>query len=1071
MFDRMTLAGGPFMGGLPSLFPMDPQDSSSLVLICLAVTAAAAAILIKLGVVRWVLRLVGVLVRSGIRIGFELWKRLFSWADWPRFFILIAGLLAVGLGGGLQLAFLAVLCGAALLFIGVTTCLAYMFIDLERYEVGRGYKAVHNPLKGQELAANLIQYGHRLGAPMLAGAAVAAIGGFAMLNQGLYHTIGQDWYNLGADKQPTYIDFFAYPVVHLFRIVDLIDLASSQHFLNAAYVHPEHWPAKALLAAFKAFFTLVLLQQLFASMRRGKLLSETIAEFWSPHEPIAERARLSLPQHGVGAVRPLLLSLRSIEFLTKEQRDQIPRVVADIGPAALPILIRHLRDVHENVRAVAAGAIGCLHALDAAHELVTLRHDPSDWVRESMVEALGKIGGATAGVIRRRRFLGRALGAPSRLIGWMIWRKAPRQARNAAESIGLAISTLRAALSDTATAVRREAARALGLIGPAAAAAAPDLIALLYDEDEAVRCQATESLGRVDGPPEAVIAALVGLLPDVSQAVRAAAARTLGSLREKAAEAVPALVPLLQDREEAVRLAAAEAVGRIGTLNGDATPTLVEGLQNPDNVVRADTAEALGSIGETAVEATPALVQALKDTNDRVRAKAAEALGKIGEAAAEAVPSLVRALHDKDNWVSAMAAEALGEMGESADGAIPALMRSLGHINPQVRSNAAEALGKMGDAAASAAPALEKAARDEDAGVRSQAVRALGAVVPTAKEDRILLGAIADADPTVRAAAVEALGKRGETDEEVVGALLRALADPADAVKVEATKALPRLATATEPTITGLCALLDDDNAWVQLHAALALSRFGASAALAGAALLRAAQTAELDVREQAMRALVMIQPPEIVAALAAGLKDASGEIRKVASAGLMKAATVPPEVVADLIIALRDPEVQVRANAAHALARLDDLPAEAVAPLIECASDPRDDLRMNAALALSKAPAARAAKMFTLLIEDPNPRIRLIAARFALLQDVGAAAADAVVRAALSDPALKVRKGAMDLIESLGPKAEAWRDALKQQMVQEEDLGLREMMGGLIERLEDDAAAKVLAPILQASP
>jgi HEAT repeat protein len=1065
------------MGGLPSLFPIDPQDSSSLVLICLAVAAAAAAVLFKLGVIRWALRQVGALVRSGIRIGFELWKRLLSWADWPRFYILIAGLLAVGLAGGLQLAFVAVLCGAALLFIGVTTCLAYMFIDLERYEVGRGYKAVHNPLKGQELATNLIRYGHLLGAPMLAGAAVGAIGGFAMLNQGLYHTIGQDWYTTGADKQPTYIDFLAYPLVHLLRIVDLIDLASSQHFLTATYVRPEHWPAKALLAAFKAFFTLVLLQQLFASMRRGKLLSETIAEFWSPHEPIAERARLSLPQHGVGAVRPLLLSLRSIEFLTKEQRGQIPRVLADIGPAALPILTRHLHDVHENVRAIAAGAVGCLHALDAAPELVKLRHDPSDWVRESMVEALGKIGGASAGVVRRKQFLRRALSVPSRLIGWVIWRRGAAQPRNAAESIALAVSTLRAALSDPATAVRREAARALGLIGPAAEAA-PDLIALLNDEDEAVRCQATESLGRVDGPPETVIAALVGLLPDVSPAVRAAAARTLGSLKGKAESAVPALVPLLQDREEAVRQAAAEAVGRIGTLNGDSTHTLVEGLANPDNVVRADTAEALGTIGETAGEATPALVEALKDTNDRVRGKAAEALGKIGEAAAEAVPSLVRALHDKDNWVSAMAAEALGEMGESADGAIPALMRSLGHINPQVRSNAAEALGKMGDAAASAAPALEKAAGDEDAEVRSQAVRALGAVVPIAMEDRILMAATADADPSVRAAAVEALGKRGETDEEVVGALLRALSDPADSVKVEATKALPRLTTATEPTITGLCALLDDDNAWVQLHAALALSRFGPSAATAGAALLRAAQTAELDVREQAMRALVMIQPPEIVTALAAGLKDASGEIRKVASAGLMKGAAIPPEVVPDLVVALRDPEVQVRANAAHALARLDALPAEAVDALIECTADPRDDLRMNSALALSKAPAARAGETLAHLIEDPNPRIRLIAARFALLQDPADAGAGAAVTSALADSTTKIRKAAIDLIESLGSNGAAWRDALKQQMVQEEDSGLREMLGGLIERLEDDArdkassdsatpdaVAKVLAP------
>ena len=67
-----------------------------------------------------------------------------------------------------------------------------------------------------------------------------------------------------------------------------------------------------------------------------------------------------------------------------------------------------------------------------------------------------------------------------------------------------------------------------------------------------------------------------------------------------------------------------------------------------------------------------------------------------------------------------------------------------------------------------------------------------------------------------------------------------------------------------------------------------------------------------------------------------------------------------------------------------------DALPAEAVPALIESASDPRDGLRMNAALALSKAPPASVGETFALLIEDPNPRIRLIAARFLLSQDLG---------------------------------------------------------------------------------
>ena len=50
-----------------------------------------------------------------------------------------------------------------LLIMGVTACLAYMHIDLERYAVERGYKSIHNPSKGQELAQDLILHGDRVG--------------------------------------------------------------------------------------------------------------------------------------------------------------------------------------------------------------------------------------------------------------------------------------------------------------------------------------------------------------------------------------------------------------------------------------------------------------------------------------------------------------------------------------------------------------------------------------------------------------------------------------------------------------------------------------------------------------------------------------------------------------------------------------------------------------------------------------------------------------------------------------------------------------------------------------------
>ena len=106
--------------------------------------------------------------------------------------------------------------------------------------------------------------------------------------------------------------------------------------MEITYVRPIAWPASTLLTAFQSFFALVLLQQIFASIRQGFLLVETITDFWSPYESIHGTARNALPQYGARAIGPLLLSLRSVACLTREQRDQLPPILAAIGPTPFP---------------------------------------------------------------------------------------------------------------------------------------------------------------------------------------------------------------------------------------------------------------------------------------------------------------------------------------------------------------------------------------------------------------------------------------------------------------------------------------------------------------------------------------------------------------------------------------------------------------------------------------------------------------------------------------------------------------------------------------------------------------
>ena len=183
----------------------------------------------------------------------------------------------------------------------------------------------------------------------------------------------------------------------------MLDLARSHHILGTAFVRPAAWPASALLAGLKVFFTFVLLHQIFASLRQGKLLAETIADFWSPHEPIHERACGALPIYGIVAIGPLLRSLRLVTSLTKEQRTEIPLILETIGPSIIPALVRHLRDPHEDVRAIAAAALGHLHAVETVPALAALALDPSDSVRQSVVAAIGSLGKSSTGSARQAR--------------------------------------------------------------------------------------------------------------------------------------------------------------------------------------------------------------------------------------------------------------------------------------------------------------------------------------------------------------------------------------------------------------------------------------------------------------------------------------------------------------------------------------------------------------------------------------------------------------------------------------------------------------------------------------------
>src|SRR5215212_4347764 len=193
--------------GSPWLVRLDQTLSSYSILATLLTLVLLLVALDQFGFLGWALNQFGRATRWAVRRGFRVWERWLSWANWWVYLLLAFALLTTGALTAGTLPPVTLGCAALALTMGVTACLAYMFIDVERYEVERGRKAVHNPTMGQELAPNVARYGHQVEVTLLAAAAASVIGGFALLNQGLYETVGREWYRVDAGGRPGFADF------------------------------------------------------------------------------------------------------------------------------------------------------------------------------------------------------------------------------------------------------------------------------------------------------------------------------------------------------------------------------------------------------------------------------------------------------------------------------------------------------------------------------------------------------------------------------------------------------------------------------------------------------------------------------------------------------------------------------------------------------------------------------------------------------------------------------------------------------------------------------------------------
>jgi HEAT repeat protein len=326
---------------------------------------------------------------------------------------------------------------------------------------------------------------------------------------------------------------------------------------------------------------------------------------------------------------------------------------------------------------------------------------------------------------------------------------------------------------------------------------------LARDRDASARAEAAWQLGQL-GSTESVPALIKALEEDSSSAVRANAVASLWHLGDASRPAIPALTAALDDSSGAVVGNAAGALLKLGTPKSKLVPAyrrLLESRDCEDRVIalkalsteappielfdaawgcadpraqlesddRGLALEALRKIiGRKDKAVAPVILDILKDPRGRDDLSTLiRSIGNYTPPVKDAVPVLASLLEARDERNSSAAASALGDMKAAALPALPDLMKCLAsHPQNKTREEAAEALGEIaaetGAKASAAVPALVRAAET-------------------------------DKWPSVRKAAVSALGDMGTAAHDAIPMLRKALESPDDWMRLAARNALFRV--------------------------------------------------------------------------------------------------------------------------------------------------------------------------------------------------------------------------------------------------------------------------------------
>lgn len=466
------------------------------------------------------------------------------------------------------------------------------------------------------------------------------------------------------------------------------------------------------------------------------------------HDVLVQLGRVTLP--------------RLLERLDPDDRTSSgTRMLVDLvgqlgGEAEVPMLIQFLvdSDADDNLRASASAALGEIGGERAIAALTQLLAEDSEMLQLYALDAL-RAAGAAVSVDRLAPLVARAVtrkGAVA-LLG----------VSNSEQAVDL----LLAALDDEMRGVRAVAVAGMARLRMALAqrdqaALVDDAVAGVGDETKA---HIRELIHHRDREVSLAAIALAGLAMD--------------------ADAVAAVLPRMEDPlvyERGLAL-----VERLGPAANDSLVAVLDSVEIPS---REALYRLIGALpGQVDPRLVDLLFDGLDDRLETVAAAACDALRQVGGRSAMA--PLYRACA-RDGTVGEHAAEALAEvaarMAEVRPGHddLKLLIGGVWPHNGALARNLCRVVGRLG--LVEFVPPLVSMLGSSDVGVRVAAALGLGNIPGKHEGVAALCFALADEDPTVRAAACRSLGQLADADS--VHPLLAATSDPVALVRSAAVQAL-----------------------------------------------------------------------------------------------------------------------------------------------------------------------------------------------------------------------------------------------------------------------------------------